>query len=85
MGITKIVWYFVTVSLCTSVLSADHNQLLSEQETGNLNFDLLNRICLIYRYNISHVILYVSMFYHYYFLCKKKHKRELIAYSCRRC
>lgn len=40
MGTTKIIWYFVIVSLCTSVLSAERNQLFSEQETGNLTFEV---------------------------------------------
>lgn len=37
MKVTKIVWCFVTISLCTSVPIIENNQPFSEQETGDLS------------------------------------------------
>lgn len=47
INLTKIVWYFVTVSLCTSVPINENNQLLSEQETGDLNLVITKNLHLI--------------------------------------
>lgn len=40
MKVTKIVWCFVTISLCASVPITENNQQLSDQETGDLSLIL---------------------------------------------